>query len=423
MQPPIWRNELLRISVICGAGLALGWSFGQPLSGLVLGLIATVGVMFSSMLNFYRWAQTQQLAPEEGLLGYSADLIIRQEKALSRTIDQQQKLLARHFQGIESLQDGVLILDNRGYILHFNKVAKQLLNLRLEDKGQIVTNLIRNPRLKEYLQENNSTEFVQIDVRHRQNLTLQIQMTGFGTEQKLLLIQNITERKKVEHMRQSFIANASHELRTPLTVINGYLEILENFDADLRQHSIIKKMQQQSLRMKELIDDLIHLSKLETENQRSWGDWFDLKNLAYDVLNQLVSISQQRIEFRCTQEVDILGFAGEMHTIINNLLVNALKYGGTGQIIFSIDSSFNGVLVSVQDFGSGIAPEHIHHLTERFYRVDDDRSSDKGGSGLGLAIVKHALELHGSSLQIQSQLQQGSTFSFLLPAERSRIHK
>lgn len=423
MQKVAWKNEAFRAVAISTTGLLLGWSAGYPSLGLIGGLLATVIFMFISMLNFYRWALHKHIAPEAGLLGYSTDILLRNEKALLQKITEQQRMLKRHFQGIDSLHDGVVILEESGHILHFNRAAQQLLNLRLEDKGQLITNLIRNPRFKEYLQESNSSEFVQIDLRHKQHYFLQIQVTGFGSQQKLLLVQNITERKKIETMRKSFIANASHELRTPLTVINGYLEIFEDIEDAAQQKQIIGKIQQQSSRMKELIDDLLHLSKLETDTPHTYGEWFDLKHLAYTAVGQLPETDQARIQVSCPHEIDVLGFVGEMHTIITNLLTNALKYGGKKDIQFTIEASFNGVTLSVVDQGAGIANEHIAHLTERFYRVNDSQYDNIKGSGLGLAIVKHALELHGSKLNIRSELGQGSTFSFVLHPERCRFHR
>ena len=421
IQTIAWKSEIGRALGIIGTGVLLGWSAGYIMWGAFGGLLVTVLLMLSNMFNFYLWAAHKGVPPQTGILGYSADSLIRREKMLTTTIEQQQQILDRHFQGIDSLHDGVLILENTGHMLHFNRAAQRLLNLRANDRGQIITNLIRNPRLKEYLQTNNN-DFVQIDVRHRRNYSLQIQVTGFGQEQKLLLIQDITERKNVETMRKSFIANASHELRTPLTVINGYLEMFSDLD-ESQQQQVISKIQQQSSRMKELIDDLLHLSKLETDTPHSCGEWFDLKHLAYSVIQQLPDVAQTRILFECEVEIDVLGFAGEMHTILMNLLTNALKYGGDGMIHLHFDASFHGVKVSVIDHGAGIDEEYIPHLTERFYRVQNDLHKSQKGSGLGLAIVKHALELHTSQLEIHSKVGQGSTFSFTLHPERCRFHR
>lgn len=422
MQQVHWHKEARRIALVAGTGLALGWSLGYPLWGGILGLMATIAMLMNSMLSFYRWLHQQSLPPEEGLLGYSADLITRREKALNNHISQQKNQLQRYSQGLEALHDGVIIMNADGYILQFNRAAKKFLNLRNQDRGQQITNLVRNPRFSHYLKGKDGKDSVQLDVRHKLNLSLLIQITDFGLEQKLMLVRDITERKRIESMRQNFIANASHELRTPLTVINGYVEILQDSDLPSAQQKIFQQMHEQSLRMKYLIDDLIQLSKLESSRDESEGEWFDFKHLAFVVLDQIASVSQGRVQFSCDQEIDMLGFSGEMHSVLSNLLMNAIKYAPAGKIIFTAHVSLNGLKVSVKDNGPGIAAEHISRLTERFYRVDDSRESTVGGSGLGLAIVKHALERHDSNLTIESKVGFGSTFSFIIPSERCRIH-
>merc|ERR1712000_747187 len=262
---------------------------------------------------------------------------------------------------------------------------------------------------------------LQFDVTQRTTISLQVQITQFGLDQKVMLIKDITERKRVETMRQNFIADVSHELRTPLTVINGYLEMLEDMDLPAPVKRATSQMNNQGLPMKDLVNDLIQLSKLESAATDDMGDWFDLSRLGHSVVDQVRSLAGDRIRFHSPVTCEIQGFAEEMNSVLTNLLTNAVKYGGDGTIDFAIESFGDSVKVSVRDHGPGIPPEHIGHLTERFYRVDDSRESSVGGSGLGLAIVKHALEHHDTALDIESTLGKGSTFSFIISPERSRL--
>jgi two-component system phosphate regulon sensor histidine kinase PhoR len=422
VQQVAWQREFFRILVVVGLGVALGWSSGHPVWGLILGLLTAQVMAFRAMASLYRWSYRQGPPPQDsGLIGYSVDKLIRREKNLKNKLAQQAVQLQRYNQGIESLHDGVVIIGQEGYITNFNGSASRLLGLRREDSGQHITNLIRNPRFTRYFNEGDYNSSLQFDVSHRKQFSLQIQITQFGLDQKVMLVKDITERKRVETMRQNFIADVSHELRTPLTVINGYLEMLDDMELPPSLQKAITQMNGQGLRMKSLVNDLIELSKLESANTEQLGDWFNLQQLGYSVVDQLQAYSANRITFKCTQAIEIQGFSDEMSSVLTNLLTNAIKYGGEDKIEFSIRSGFDGVKVSISDHGAGIPAQHISRLTERFYRVDDSRESTVGGSGLGLAIVKHALEHHDTVLDIESTLGKGSTFSFIISSDRSRV--
>jgi len=422
VQQIAWQREILRILIVTGLGLALGWSSGYPLWGLIAGLAATLIMMLRSMSALYRWSYRQGPPPQDsGLVGYSVDKLIRREKNLKGKLAQQAMQLQRYNQGIESLHDGVVIIDREGYITNFNGAAARLLNLRKADSGQHITNLIRIPRFTRYFNKADYSSSLQFEVNHRKRFSLQVQLTEFGVDQKVMLVKDITERKRVETMRQNFIADVSHELRTPLTVINGYLEMLEDMELPPVLHKAVSQMNSQGQRMKSLVNDLIQLSRLESANTEQLGDWFDLQQLGHSVVDQLHTLSGGRISYLCDTRIEVQGFADEMNSVLTNLLSNAVKYAAEGPIEFSIRPLYDGVKVSIRDQGPGIPPEHISRLTERFYRVDDSRESGVGGSGLGLAIVKHALEHHDTVLDIESTLGKGSTFSFVIPASRCRV--
>lgn len=422
MQQAAWQREFFRILVVVGLGFALGWSSGYAIWGLILGLLTAQVMAFRAMASLYRWSYRQGPPPQDsGLIGYSVDKLIRREKNLKNKLAQQAVQLQRYNQGIESLHDGVVIIGQEGYITNFNGSASRLLGLRKEDSGQHITNLIRNPRFIRYFNEGDYSSSLQFDVSHRKQFSLQIQITQFGLDQKVMLVKDITERKRVETMRQNFIADVSHELRTPLTVINGYLEMLGDMELAPSLQKAIGQMNSQGQRMKSLVNDLIELSKLESANTEQLGDWFNLQQLGYSVVDQLQAYSNNRIVFKCPQKIEIQGFSDEMSSVLTNLLTNAIKYGGDDNIEFAIRSGFDGVKVSISDHGPGIPAQHISRLTERFYRIDDSRESTIGGSGLGLAIVKHALEHHDTVLDIESTLGKGSTFSFIISSDRSRV--
>lgn len=423
MHKVAWQAELLRISTVIALGIALGWSLDYPEWGLIVGLVCAVTILIRSMTAFYRWSHRQGPAPIDGLMGYSADRVMRTEKKLKAKISALMHQLHRYREGIESLHEGVVILAQDGDITAFNSAAARLLGLRPQDRGQHLPNLIRNPRFARYFKEEDYSQPLQFDIRHRKEFSLQVQITPFGDDQRVMLVKDITERKRVETMRQHFIADVSHELRTPLTVINGYLEMLSDMELNPALERAIAQMNDQGLRMKSLVNDLIQLSKLESAPTGQIGDWFDLQQLGHSVIDQLQSLSQGRIHYHCEQKIKILGMSDEMGGVLINLLTNALKYGGDGNIEFAIFPWLEGVKVAITDHGPGIPARHISRLTERFYRVDESRESSVGGSGLGLAIVKHSLEHHDTELDIESTIGKGSTFSFTIPGDRCRIYE
>ena len=437
MQQIAWQREFSRIVFIVAIAAAAGMSFDEPFWGALIGLTVSQLLMLRRLNELFHWSNNQGPVPQDsGLVGYSADALFRRERLLKKKIDKRNKQIKRITGGIESLQDGVLIVDNTGYMTAFNRASCHLLGLRADtDKGQHITNLIRAPRFVKYFNENDYSEVIELESPHNLNLIVQVQVAQFGTDQKVIMVRDVTERQRVEKMRQNFIADVSHELRTPLTVISGYLEMLGDADMNPGVARAVERMAEQGERMKSLVNDLLHLSKLESNDASTGGVWFELQSLCAISIDQLrsyipISLNGEKlppaeVHCDCDVNIEVLGFETEMSSVISNLITNAIKYGRkegqAAHVSISIKNTNNGVEVSITDKGDGIAPNHLMHLTERFYRVDESRESTVGGSGLGLAIVRHALEHHDTQLKIESALGQGSCFSFVIPAERIRI--
>ena len=222
--------------------------------------------------------------------------------------------------------------------------------------------------------------------------------------------------QKLEKMRADFVANVSHELRTPLTVIMGYLEgLVDDDDITGDTKDILTQMQEQSIRMKAIIDDLLLLSKIESEEIKpTESTLVDINKIIKDAVrgaNSLADEKNQTITVKSDVTVSIKGNADELQSLVSNLLFNAIKYtDANGSINISWSMVDDKPTLEIKDDGIGIAPEHISRLTERFYRVDKGRSRDSGGTGLGLAIVKHILIRHSGHLDIESTGGEGSTF-------------
>ena len=238
----------------------------------------------------------------------------------------------------------------------------------------------------------------------------------------------IAEKKiaALERVRQEFVANVSHELRTPLTVIRGYLEILVDSKQDALSswQGIFEKMFAQSLRMEQLISDLLFLSRLEIDSpnlaEQTSCDVAKLLAMIVEEAKALSADKKHVFQLTADETLQLTANYDELRSAFSNIIFNAVTYTphhGQIRINWSTDAAHCPRLC-VADNGIGIASGDIPRLTERFYRVDKARSRDNGGTGLGLAIVKHVLLRHQGTLEIQSILGKGSTFMCVFPAHR-----
>ena len=251
---------------------------------------------------------------------------------------------------------------------------------------------------------------------------------AFGPEALAIVqIEDRTEARRAEALRSDFVANASHELRTPLAAVIGYIETLQHHardDAEARER-FLAIMAREAGRMQRLVDDLMSLSRIEmTEHLRPAEEW-SLAEIAAESATVLLPVALQQ---GVTLETDlpeagerVLGDRDQLAQVFTNLVDNAMRYGGAGTTVrvraLGPDKAHpSRVGIAVEDDGPGIDREHLHRLTERFYRVNPASSRNKGGTGLGLAIVKHILNRHHGRLEIASAPGKGSVFTVWLPA-------
>ena len=327
-----------------------------------------------------------------------------------------------------ALPDGVVLLNTQHHIEWCNAPSEKLLGLSLKkDIGQKIVYLIRHVDFVSYLTECAATDSIKLRSWINADVVLEIQLVPFGNSQKLLIARNVSQVEKLEHMRRDFIANVSHELRTPLTVVGGFLETLTDMQDAVPEHlrGYFGMMQDQTARMRTLIEDLLTLSQLESSSPPQQDSDIDIPALLKMVLNESVSLSNGRHQIRLVQEsnVHLSGSLQELHSAFGNLVSNAIRYtpdGGSITMMWKMRGA--EAAFSVQDTGIGIEQKHIDRLTERFYRVDRSRSRETGGTGLGLSIVKHILTRHDGRLEVESEYGKGSIFSAVFSGERV-VHK
>lgn len=236
----------------------------------------------------------------------------------------------------------------------------------------------------------------------------------------------LTDRSVIDaadRMRSDFVANASHELRTPLAAILGYVETLQDMNAEAdapMRHRFLSIIQREAGRMQQLVLDLLSISRVEADRFRRPTTPVKLDAIVRHTIGQLRDSEQPRTKDIAPKLDDgaypMLGDEAQLGQLAHNIISNAMKYGRAGSPV-TVELVREGprARLSVSDEGDGIAPDHIPRLTERFYRVDEARSRSVGGTGLGLAIVKHISERHQGQLDIESELGKGTRVSVTFP--------
>jgi two-component system phosphate regulon sensor histidine kinase PhoR len=344
---------------------------------------------------------------------------------------------------IAGLPDPVIVLDRVGRVLALNpQAARMAPALR---RGEPASLALRVPEIVEAIRRAAATnepqrveffERVPVDRWFAACVTpVELAGTAPGFERGLVLIsvQDLTPLRRVEEMRADFVANASHELRTPLASLSGFIDTLQGparNDAAARER-FIEIMKGQARRMARLIDDLLSLSRIELNAHLQPQTTADVAAVVRQVADALQVLATERgvaIEIKAPADpLVVIGDRDELTRVFENLIENALKYGGGGKRVeITLERGAAAgpgeAVVAVRDHGAGIAPEHLPRLTERFYRVDVGHSRAEGGTGLGLALVKHIVNRHRGRLTIESTLGQGAAFTVRLPLSPAAAH-
>ena len=416
---------VLVLAALCALSLGTAWGVGV----LAVGLGAIIGLHVWQIHRFMQWADGPLDAPvpeADGAWGVAFSALYRRVR--TRTLHHRDlaTTIERFSSAVEALPDGMVIIDAVNRIQWANARAQAHLGLDLaKDTGRPLLNLLRQPEVVHHFETGDFADAIVIDSLRGMGTTLSIQVVPFGVDERLVISRDITHLEAVARMRRDFIANVSHELKTPLTVVTGFLETLQDLELEPRQRTrYLQLMTEQAASMQRLVDDLLTLSALESEQNPVAEAESAIVPLLLEVSAAAKALSNGRhaIALDIGDAATVTGSRDELASAFGNLVSNAIRYtpdGGTITLGWHVDDEGRGAF-SVTDTGIGIAPEHIPRLTERFYRVDRSRSRATGGTGLGLAIVKHVLLRHQAELDVTSEPGQGSTFTVLLPARRVR---
>lgn len=407
------------------AGALTGLLFGFAGWGAAVALCGWGLLQIRHFNRLSEWVQRRDDSQPPEAPGHWGELFDELARIQRRSGKREQDLLAalqRFQQSSAALQDGLVIIDRSNNLEWWNRSADRLLGLKASsDRGKPVMNLLRDPRFIRYFRRGQYSDPLELPSPINPDIRLQYQVTKFGEGDRLLVARDITRLVRLEQTRQDFVANASHELRTPLTVICGYLETFLDQDLPRPLTRALSQMQAQARRMESLVSDLLMLSRLEGSNHIADEHPVPLHSMLMQIQHDAQALGQEKqhhISLELDSELELVGQELELHSAFSNLVFNAVRYTpDNGHIRLSWRVDARGGHFSVSDDGIGIDPIHIPRLTERFYRVDESRSSASGGTGLGLAIVKHVLVRHGAQLSIESQPGEGSTFSCHFPPE------
>ena len=422
-------NELVMIALVVGAVLSLAASIliyraiKQPVGDLARTAQAIAGGDLFRRIRRYPHHEIGELVQ---IFNAMADTIQEKIENVTEARDHLEAIL-------KGMAEGVLVTDAQGRILFANKALRNLLDLERDPAGSMPSEIIRNADLVSAMRQirhGTPRLFRQIrtlgtNPRHLEARVVRISQQD-GPAGCVAVLRDNTEQIRTEQIRRDFVANVSHELRTPLTAIQGAAEVLLGgaLNSPEDANRFVEMIQRQSSRLKQLSQDLLDLSIIESGRKKTHAGPVMASELAEDILSTMSEVAikhEVQLEARLHEEnLQFQADQSQVEEALINLVDNAIKYSGQGgRVILSMQAVKDEIWLSVEDDGPGIEPEHLPRLFERFYRVDNNRSRQMGGTGLGLAIVKHLAQAQGGRVEVKSQPGEGSTFTIIIPkAER-----
>ncbi len=342
---------------------------------------------------------------------------LRREREESRTL-------------LESLSDGVLAADRRGIVVSINAAARRLLGYGPSEPLPPLAELFHDRQHRALMREIMAGGVVdrrELDFGDRSVVVSARPFEDGGT---LLVLNDVTDVRRLETIRRDFVANVSHELKTPLTAIAGYAETLAaetpaSSGGERESQRFAQVILENAQRMQRLVDDLLDLSRIESGGWRPEPENVDVEAAAREAWNPFAARATERgVRFETAVKNSAATAAVDpdaLRQIFTNLFDNALRHtqpkGSIRVVVERAPPGKDGgcVLIRVADTGSGIPADHLPRIFERFYRVDPGRSRHEGGTGLGLAIVKHLVEAHGGRMEAESELGRGTTILLYFP--------
>jgi two-component system phosphate regulon sensor histidine kinase PhoR len=370
--------------------------------------------------------------PEAGRVGLALEKLLDRRGDLEKRVRESESSTDTV---LGAMLDGLVVVDERRTVRLMNREFRRVFGLAENTSGGTLLELVRNASvdrlageaLRRQEPQHDSIETSRGGSEPRQ---MEVSAVPFGENSAemrgaVILFRDVTHIRKVEQMRRDFVANVSHELRTPLSIFRGYLETLleDPHQPPGELLRILQVMERHSERLNALVEDVLSLARLESPRIELELSEVDLPELLHSIMRDWEK------RFAAKQLKSHLNFPAalphlradetRLQELIYNLLDNAVKYSKPeGTVFLQAEPAGDAIRISVADQGIGISPEDLPRIFERFYRADKSRSGEQGGTGLGLSIVKHIAQLHGGSVEADSEFGKGTTISVLLPISR-----
>ncbi|MBZ4038660.1 phosphate regulon sensor histidine kinase PhoR [Novilysobacter selenitireducens] len=422
-----WLRTLGTLAGVLALAAVVGLAIGQPWPVVAITALGVVAWHYWRLRRvLLRLTARQRLAPPQGDgVWNELDRLLHRTQAEMRGRKRRLLEMLRAYRAAAAaLPDAIVVVDrNTQRIVWFSEAAGPLLGLGYpDDIGAPIVARLQPLPLAGWMATGRNAEPLEVASPLNPGATLSLRLIPYSESLWLLVARDVSRLLQLEQMRRDFVANVSHELRTPLTVVHGYLDMLDPTDHP-EWAPMVAEMQRQSQRMTQLVEDLLMLSRLESQDSLPAEEQVSIAPMLGTLRREAMALSQGRHEVTVQDDagVDLFGSNKELHSAFSNLVSNAVRYtpaGGTITVRFRREG--RGVALEVVDSGYGIPASHLPRLTERFYRVSNSRSRESGGTGLGLAIVKHVLNLHQAHLEVSSEVGQGSTFACVFGPERVR---
>jgi two-component system phosphate regulon sensor histidine kinase PhoR len=355
--------------------------------------------------------------------------------AMARSLRKQMEELQADKRRVEAIVAamgaGIAVFDHGARVVLANDYIRRLLDIHGEITGKMPMELVRHASLEGAVRSALRGEDVPaVDLTTGSGRVLSakaapVRSLSGQVELAVVVFHDLTEIRRTEKMRKDFIANVSHEFKTPLTSIRGYAETLLDNAAHDAEHTreFLETIQRNSVLLQALVDDLLVLAQLESEPpvEKQTVQMRELIEEQIRLRRPLLDDKSIHLQLECPA-IEILADRSRLARALSNLLDNAIHYNKPGgQIRIAVHSSGSGVVVDVEDSGSGIPQNELARVFERFYRVEKSRTREAGGTGLGLSIAKHAVESQGGAISVTSKLGAGSTFTIVLPVNPPRF--
>jgi two-component system sensor histidine kinase SenX3 len=391
----------------------------------VVALAIAFGIVASSRRRVRRALGHLVSAPspsiDDALAAVRAEMRARRDEAGAATA-----MLDRLIEALSSVPEGVIVCDEDGVVRHRNQVAQTFADAR---HGEALAEVVVTELLATALAGGSAERPLELYGPPRRALLVRAEPLVVGTRRigAVAIITDVSERRRLEAVRRDFVANVSHELKSPIGALGILAETMQAEDEPAVSRRLAERMQLEAFRVARIIDDLLDLSRIESE-ETPVRDPVAVHLVVAQAVERIRPVAEHRgIEIDATEaprRVSVIGDCRQLVSAIHNLLENAVKYSDEGSTVEvrvrsvadSAAPDGTSVEISVRDFGIGIPSHDLERIFERFYRVDRARARDTGGTGLGLAIVRHVATNHRGDVRVTSREGEGSTFTLHLPA-------